>query len=40
MSTLYSTSVTAIGGRSGTVRSDDALLDLSLALPKAMGGNP
>lgn len=38
MSTLYSTKVSAVGGRSGTVRSDDALLDLSLALPKAMGG--
>ena len=39
MSTLYSTKVTAIGGRSGTVKSDDGLLDLSLAPPKALGGN-
>ncbi|SFJ71758.1 peroxiredoxin, Ohr subfamily [Bosea sp. OK403] len=38
MDTLYSTRVTAIGGRSGTIRSEDGLLDLSLALPKAMGG--
>jgi Ohr subfamily peroxiredoxin len=38
METLYSTRVTAIGGRSGTIRSDDGLLDLSLALPKSMGG--
>ncbi len=38
MSTLYSTKVTAIGGRSGTVRSDDGLLDLPLALPVTMGG--
>ena len=38
MSTLYSTRVTAVGGRSGTVRSDDGLLDLSLALPVALGG--
>ena len=38
MSTLYSTRVTAIGGRSGTVRSDDGLLDLALALPAALGG--
>lgn len=38
MRTLYSARVTAIGGRSGTIRSDDGLLDLSLALPKAMGG--
>jgi osmotically inducible protein OsmC len=38
MSTLYSTKVTAVGGRSGSVRSDDGLLDLPLALPKALGG--
>jgi lipoyl-dependent peroxiredoxin len=38
MSTLYSTKVTAIGGRNGTVRSDDGLLELSLALPEALGG--
>ncbi|MBP1862277.1 organic hydroperoxide resistance protein [Rhizobium herbae] len=38
MSTLYSTKVTAIGGRSGTVRSEDGLLDLQLALPATLGG--
>ncbi len=38
MSALYSTRVTAIGGRSGTIRSEDGLLDLSLALPTTMGG--
>ena len=38
MSTLYSTKVTALGGRSGTVRSEDGVLDLSLALPTTMGG--
>jgi osmotically inducible protein OsmC len=38
MSTLYSTRVTAIGGRGGTVRSEDGLLDLPLALPITMGG--
>ncbi|ABD89129.1 Organic hydroperoxide resistance protein OhrB [Rhodopseudomonas palustris] len=38
MSALYSTKVTAIGGRAGSVRSDDGLLSLSLALPKALGG--
>ncbi|SCB37636.1 organic hydroperoxide resistance protein [Rhizobium lusitanum] len=38
MSTLYSTKVTAIGGRSGTVRSEDGVLDLPLALPTTMGG--
>ncbi len=35
---LYSTKVTAIGGRAGTIKSDDGLLDLPLALPKALGG--
>lgn len=38
MSILYSTQVTALGGRAGTVKSDDGLLDLALALPKALGG--
>lgn len=38
MSTLYSTRVTAIGGRNGTIRSEDGLLDLPLALPTTMGG--
>lgn len=38
MSTLYSTKVTAVGGRSGTIKSDDSLLDLQLALPTELGG--
>ena len=38
MSTLYSTKVTATGGRSGTVRSEDGLLALNLALPPGLGG--
>jgi lipoyl-dependent peroxiredoxin len=38
MTHLYQTRVTAVGGRSGTVRSDDGLLDLALALPKELGG--
>ncbi|NKK62118.1 Ohr family peroxiredoxin [Rhizobium leguminosarum bv. viciae] len=38
MSTLYSTRVTAVGGRSGTIRSEDDFLDLPLALPVTMGG--
>lgn len=38
MSALYSTKVTALGGRSGTIRSDDGLLDIPLALPRALGG--
>ncbi|HCE5828591.1 TPA: organic hydroperoxide resistance protein [Pseudomonas aeruginosa] len=38
MSTLYTAKATAIGGRSGTVRSDDNLIDLQLALPTGLGG--
>ena len=38
MSAIYSTRATAIGGRSGTVRSDDGILDLALALPASLGG--
>lgn len=38
MTTLYSTKVTAVGGRSGTVRSEDGILDLPLAMPQALGG--
>ncbi|WP_312797698.1 organic hydroperoxide resistance protein [Tianweitania sp.] len=38
MTAVYSTRVVAVGGRSGTVRSDDGLLDLSLALPTNLGG--
>ena len=38
MSAIYTTKAHAEGGRSGTVRSDDGLLDLQLALPKEMGG--
>lgn len=39
MAHLYTTRVTAVGGRSGTVRSDDGILDLPLAMPKELGGN-
>ncbi|SJZ79824.1 organic hydroperoxide resistance protein [Consotaella salsifontis] len=38
MSTLYSTKVVAVGGRNGSVKSEDGILDLSLAMPKALGG--
>nr|ART35569.1 A37 [uncultured bacterium] len=38
MSTLYKTKVTAIGGRAGNVKSEDGLLELSLALPTGLGG--
>ena len=36
--TLYSTKVTAIGGRHGQIRSEDGLLDMKLALPRQLGG--
>ena len=35
---VYSTKVTATGGRHGTIRSQDGLLDLKLALPLTLGG--
>jgi lipoyl-dependent peroxiredoxin len=38
MSELYTAKVTAIGGRKGTIRSEDGLLHLKLALPRPMGG--
>ena len=38
MSTLYSTQVKAVDGRNGNIHSEDDLLNLSLALPKALGG--
>jgi osmotically inducible protein OsmC len=38
MASLYSTKVTATGGRHGSIHSDDGLLDVKLALPKALGG--
>ena len=38
MSTLYSTNVKAVGGRSGSIRSEDGLLELNLGLPKELGG--
>jgi lipoyl-dependent peroxiredoxin len=36
--TVYSTKVTATGGRHGSIHSDDGLLDLKLALPRTLGG--
>ena len=38
MSTLYQTRATAVGGRDGHVRTDDGLLDVTLSMPKALGG--
>ena len=35
---VYSTKVTATGGRHRTIRSQDSLLDLKLALPRTLGG--
>lgn len=39
MSHLYTTRVNAYGGRSGTIKSEDGILDLPLAMPKELGGN-
>lgn len=36
---LYTTRVTASGGRNGVARADDAKTELALAMPKALGGN-
>jgi hypothetical protein len=38
MNTLYSTKVTATGGRHGQIRSEDGLLEMKLALPRQLGG--
>jgi organic hydroperoxide reductase OsmC/OhrA len=38
MDILYTAKVTATGGRHGSIRRDDGLLDLNLAMPKALGG--
>ncbi|WP_428774137.1 organic hydroperoxide resistance protein [Vibrio sp.] len=38
MTTLYSTTATALAGRNGNVKTNDGLLDLNLAYPKEMGG--
>jgi lipoyl-dependent peroxiredoxin len=35
---LYTAIATAVGGRDGTVKSDDGNLDLKIVMPKAMGG--
>ena len=38
MNALYTTKVTAIGGRHGQIRSEDGLLNMRLALPRELGG--
>jgi len=36
---LYTASATAIGGRDGTAKSDDGILDLKIVPPKSLGGS-
>ena len=38
MKTLYTTGVTAKGGRNGQVKSDNGILNLEVRMPKALGG--
>jgi lipoyl-dependent peroxiredoxin len=38
MTDLYTTRVSATGGRHGTIKSEDGILALSLAMPKSLGG--
>lgn len=38
MSALYSTSAHVTGGRNGRGRTEDGLLEVALAMPKALGG--
>ena len=38
MSNLFTTRVTATGGRDGQVKSEDGVLDLEVRLPKELGG--
>ncbi len=38
MAVAYTTTAVSTGGRDGAVRSTDGILDLSLAVPKAIGG--
>ena len=38
MTHLYETKVTASGGRHGSIKSDDGLLALPLAMPQSLGG--
>ena len=38
MKTIYTTSVTAKGGRNGQVKSENGILNLEVRMPKALGG--
>jgi osmotically inducible protein OsmC len=35
---LYTATATSVGGRDGTVKTDDGILDVKVTPPKAMGG--
>lgn len=39
MKTLYTTATTATGGRDGSVKSENGILDLQVRMPKALGGS-
>jgi osmotically inducible protein OsmC len=39
MKVLYSTTVTASGGRNGHIKSDDGVLDMPLSTPRSLGGS-
>jgi len=39
MSVLYTANATAFGGRAGTAKSDDGNLEVTLTMPKSMGGD-
>lgn len=38
MTKIYTTTVAVSGGRNGTAKSDDGKLDVTLGMPKSMGG--
>ncbi len=38
MKKIYSTTVTVTGGRNGSVKSDNGVLELEVRMPKALGG--
>lgn len=39
MKTLYTTAATTTGGRDGSVKSENGILDLQVRMPKALGGS-
>ena len=38
MQALYTATATAVGGRNGSIKSSDGVLDLKLLYPKELGG--